>query len=113
MGWFDERPKRGSGTAAGGPHSPPRGRPPRLPRNIWYWFVGALLINFAITRFMVPSADAPLLIPYTVFKEQVAAGNVAAIYAQGATVEGQFAMAVTYPPPDTERPGRGPERRTD
>ena len=98
MGWFDERPKRGSGTAAGGPNAPPRGRPPRLPRNIWYWFVGALLINFAMTRFMVPSADEPLLVPYTVFKEQVAAGNVAAIYAQGATVEGRFAEAVTYPP---------------
>ena len=108
MGWFDERPKRGSGTPAGGPNAPARGRPPRLPRNIWYWFVGALLINFAITRFMVPSPDAALLIPYTVFKEQVAAGNVAAIYAQGATVEGQFAMAVTYPPPDTERPAAGP-----
>ena len=82
MGWFDERPKRGSGTSAGGPHLPARGRPPRLPRNIWYWFVGALLINFVITRFMVSSPDAPLLIPYTVFKEQVAAGNVAAIYAR-------------------------------
>ena len=59
---------------------------------------------------MVPPPDAPLPIPYTVFKEQVAAGNVAAIYAQGATVEGQFVEAVTYPPPRCRTACRRAER---
>jgi cell division protease FtsH len=90
----------------------PRRRPPGLPRYIWWWFLGALLINFVITRFMVPPADAPLAIPYTVFKAQVESRNVAEIYAQGATVEGAFVMPLTYPPEDearsesADRPGR-------
>ncbi|HET7607209.1 MAG TPA: ATP-dependent zinc metalloprotease FtsH, partial [Gammaproteobacteria bacterium] len=81
-------------------------------RYIWWWFLGALLINFVITRFMVPPADAPLAIPYTVFKAQVESRNVAEIYAQGATVEGAFVMPLTYPPEDearsesADRPGR-------
>ena len=44
--------------------------------------------------------------PYTVFKEQVAAGNVAEIYAQGATVEGQFVVAG-----DLSAAGYGPSLR--
>src|SRR5690606_4437581 len=44
-----------------------------------------------------------LRIPYTVFKEQVAAGNVAAIYSQGERIEGRFVQPVTYPPPETDR----------
>jgi cell division protease FtsH len=74
-----------------------------LPRYIWWWFLGALLVNFVVTRFMVPPADAPLPIPYTVFKTQVGAGNVAEIYAQGATVEGTFVEPVTYPPEGEQR----------
>ena len=70
-------------------------------------FYGALLINFVVTRYMVPPADAPLQIPCTVFKEQVAAHNVVEIYAQGATVEGTFSAPVTYPPEGEERPQAG------
>ncbi len=106
MGWLDDL-KRRSQAAPPGSAAPGRRRPPGLPRYIWWWFLGALLINFVVTRFVVPPADAPLQIPYTVFKEQVAAHNVAEIYAQGATVEGAFVQAVTYPPEGTERPEAG------
>ena len=41
---------------------------------------------------IVPSEDAPLTVPYTVFKEQVAKGNVASIYAKGESIEGRFAV---------------------
>jgi cell division protease FtsH len=61
-----------------------------------------LLVNFIATRYMVPQADEPIVVPYTVFKAQVAAGNVAEIYAQGANVEGRFKEPVTYPPEDAE-----------
>ncbi|HVJ28708.1 MAG TPA: ATP-dependent metallopeptidase FtsH/Yme1/Tma family protein, partial [Gammaproteobacteria bacterium] len=104
MGWWDEIKKRaGQGTVATAPASQPRRRRPSLPRYIWLWFVGALLINFIVTRYMVPQADEPIVVPYTVFKAQVAAGNVAQIYTQGANVEGRFVAAVTYPPEDAER----------
>jgi cell division protease FtsH len=90
LGWVDELKKRSQTPAAPTPSTrPPRGAP-GLPRYVWWWFLGALLINFLVTRFMVPQADEPIAVPYTVFKTQVAGGNVAEIYAQGANVEGRF-----------------------
>jgi cell division protease FtsH len=106
LGWFNDLQRRKQPAAPPEPHVPRR-RAPRLPRYIWWWFLGALLINFVVTRYMVPPADAPLQIPYTVFKEQVAAHNVVEIYAQGATVEGTFSAPVTYPPEGEERPQAG------
>jgi cell division protease FtsH len=102
----DIKKRAGQGTPASGPAQPPRRQRPSLPRYIWLWFVGALLINFIVTRYMVPQADEPIVVPYTVFKAQVAAGNVAQIYTQGANVEGRFVAPVTYPPEDAE-PQRG------
>ncbi|HEY3516037.1 MAG TPA: ATP-dependent metallopeptidase FtsH/Yme1/Tma family protein, partial [Gammaproteobacteria bacterium] len=117
MGWLDDIKKRaGQSAPAPGPAQQSRRQRPSLPRYIWLWFVGALLINFVVTRYMVPQADEPIVVPYTVFKAQVAAGNVAQIYTQGANVEGRFVEAVTYPPEDPEPQrdtgARGaPERR--
>jgi cell division protease FtsH len=47
-------------------------------------------------------------VPYTAFKEEVAKGNVRAIYSKGASVEGRFAAPVTWPPPGDKNtaPGR-------
>ena len=119
MGWLDDIKRRaGQGPASAEPTPPRRRRGPALPRYIWWWFLGALLVNFFATRFMVPSADEPIVVPYTVFKGQVAAGNVAEIYAQGANVEGRFIEPMTYPPADAGTPpagadrGRPPEPRT-
>ena len=42
------------------------------PRRSWGWFVVELLANFLVVRMLLPEADAPLQIPYTVVKEQVA-----------------------------------------
>jgi cell division protease FtsH len=101
VGWFDEIKRRpGQGAAAVGPAQQRRRKRPSLPRHIWLWFLVALLVNFVVTRYMVPPADEPIVVPYTVFKAQVAAGNVAEIYAQGANVEGRFLAPVTYPPED-------------
>jgi cell division protease FtsH len=66
---------------------------------MWLWFGIALLVNFFLARYFVPSADAPLTIPYTLFKEEVSKGNVKAIYSRGENLTGRFGTAVTYPPP--------------
>src|SRR6185503_6566130 len=107
VGWLDDIKRRaGQGSATAGPAPPRRKLRPTLPRYIWWWFVVALVVNFVATRYMVPAADEPLLVPYTVFKAQVAAGNVAEIYARGADVEGRFVAPVTYPSGHTApRPG--------
>jgi cell division protease FtsH len=109
LGWLDEVKRRSEASAAARSAASRAGRPPGrptpgLPRYIWWWFLGALLVNFVVTRYMVPPADEPIVVPYTVFKTQVAAGNVAEIYAQGANVEGRFVEPVTYPPEGEEPP---------
>ena len=53
------------------------------PGRTWLWFLGILLANYLLMRFFVPSPDAPVTVPYTLFKEQVGKGNVEAIHSQG------------------------------
>jgi cell division protease FtsH len=64
---------------------------------MWLIFLAVLLVNFAVTRFFAPGEETPIAVPYTVFKQEVAKSNVAAIYSRGADVEGRFAKPVTYP----------------
>src|SRR5690606_2076990 len=77
-------------------------RTPTMPRNAWLWFALILVLNFAVFQLLFPAADAGITIPYTVFREQVVAGNVAAIYNQGQSIEGRFREPVTYPEPRAE-----------
>jgi cell division protease FtsH len=68
------------------------------PRKVWLWFLLALLANFLLVRLMAPGPEAPLTVPYTLFKEEIGKGNVQAIYSQGDTITGRFKTPVTYPP---------------
>ncbi|HEX6993949.1 MAG TPA: ATP-dependent metallopeptidase FtsH/Yme1/Tma family protein, partial [Gammaproteobacteria bacterium] len=76
------------------------------PANTWIWFLLLLLLNFLLFRTFFAGGDAALTIPYTVFKEQVVAGNVAEIYNQGQRIEGRFIEPVTYPPAETAEASR-------
>ena len=69
------------------------------PRRMWLWFAAALAINFVVARLLLPGPEAPLLIPYTLFKDEVSRRNVQAIFSRGDTLTGRFAAPVTYPPP--------------
>jgi cell division protease FtsH len=111
VSWLNDIKKRAGPSHAPGESAPPRRGGPALPRYIWWWFLGALVINFIATRFMVSPADEPIVVPYTVFKAQVAADNVAEIYAQGANVEGRFVEPVTYPAEDSRPQPAGGDRR--
>ncbi len=64
-----------------------------------------LLFNYLLVRSLFPGGDAPISVPYTVFKDEVAKGNVAAIYSQGTSIEGRFESAVTWPA--QEQAGKG------
>jgi cell division protease FtsH len=84
--------KSGPGASKGtGPAAMP-------PRRTWLWFVLILLVNFLLVRFLMPGAEAPVIVPYTLFKDEVGKGNVQAIHSQGATITGRFKAPVTYPP---------------
>jgi cell division protease FtsH len=67
------------------------------PRRTWLTFLVILVVNFLLVRFLFPSDDAPVKVPYTLFKEEVTKGNVARIYSRGEGITGRFENAVTYP----------------
>ena len=91
----------------GGPKPPGQTNLP--PRKAWLLFAIILFGNYLLMRVFFPSADAPVTVPYTAFKQEVAKGNVKSIYSQGANIEGRFAAPVTWPPPTAKdaapRPG--------
>jgi cell division protease FtsH len=72
------------------------------PWRSWLWFAVILIVNYLIMRSLFPSAEEPVKVPYTLFKEQVAADNVQAIYSRGEGIMGRFNKPVTYPPPKKE-----------
>ena len=80
----------------GKPNTPGQGNLP--PRRAWLLFLIVLFGNYLVMRVFFPDADAPVTVPYTVFKEEAAKGNVKSIYSQGASIEGRFAAPVTWPP---------------
>ena len=81
------------------------------PTRTWLIFVLILVFNFFLMRSLFPDPAAPQSIPYTLFKSEVAKGNVEAIYTRGETISGKFESSVRYiPQPADNKPQ---ERPTD
>jgi cell division protease FtsH len=70
------------------------------PGRTWLWFFLVILANYLLVRLLLPTPEAPVTVPYTLFKAEVGKGNVAAIYSQGESITGRFKEPVTYPPAD-------------
>jgi cell division protease FtsH len=70
------------------------------PRSAWLTFLAILGVNYLLMRLMFPAPDEAITVPYTVFKQQAASGNVEAIYSKGESIEGRFREPVTWPPPE-------------
>jgi cell division protease FtsH len=68
------------------------------PRRSWLWFAVILFVNFLLARFLMPGPEGPVIVPYTLFKQEVGKSNVQAIHSQGETLTGRFKTPVTYPP---------------
>jgi cell division protease FtsH len=107
MNWTGQQTRRNSDTAPAGrfqpadtrPGAPKDSRQAKMPPGrTWLWLLGILLANYLLMRFFLPSPDAPVTVPYTLFKEEVAKRNVEAIHSQGETITGRFKAPVTYPP---------------
>ena len=107
MGLTDQQTRNKSDSAPAGRGQPAKSRPGGAkgsalakmpPSKTWLWFVGVLLANYLLVRFLMPSPEAPVTVPYTLFKEEVGKRNVEAIYSQGESITGRFAAPVTYPP---------------
>jgi cell division protease FtsH len=89
------------GPAPGKPNEPNTGSPRSSmpPSRTWTFFLVALAINFLLVRFVLPRADAPVTVPYTLFKQEVTKRNVREIYSRGESITGHFTAPVTYPTP--------------
>jgi cell division protease FtsH len=87
--------------------APPAKRGSLPPRQTWPWFVLVLVINYVLVSQFFPHANEPITIPYTVFRDQVAAGNVTAIYSRGTAIEGRFKSEVTWPTPQQMKQAGG------
>ncbi len=87
--------------------------PSRIPpRTTWIVFLVILLLNFWLVRLLLPGSEEPVTVPYTLFKQEVAKGNVKIIFSRGETVMGRFRAPVSYSPEGqqaavsgTSRPG--------
>src|SRR5215203_3425503 len=94
------RPTR-SGPATGAPNDSTRNAPRSAmpPSRTWTFFLVALAINFLLVRYVFPRSDAPVKVPYTLFKQEVTKRNVREIYSRGESITGHFTAPVTYPTP--------------
>ncbi|HLU26171.1 MAG TPA: ATP-dependent zinc metalloprotease FtsH [Longimicrobiales bacterium] len=96
---------------AGGAGKPPQ--PQISPRRILLAFLILLAGNFLLVRLFVPSPGKPVKVPYTLFKEQVEAGNVERIYSRGERLTGRFRTPVLYPPQQDSAPSAPQRSVTD
>jgi cell division protease FtsH len=74
--------------------------PSWLPRASWPWILLLVFlgVNWLVAPLLAPEQSERITIPYTVFKEQVQAGNVAEITTRGEAIQGTLKQPITYPP---------------
>jgi len=66
-------------------------------------FLVIMIANYAVTQLLVQEPSS-ITIPYTFFKRQVDAGNVADVTSVGDSIQGRFKTQVTYSPQKSEAP---------
>lgn len=86
----------------------------RTPR-FWIVLLVLLAINWLLVPLFFPEPRDRVVIPYTFFKQQVAAGNISEITSRGEDIQGQFKQATAdpNPPADQAAPeGQAPQTYT-
>jgi cell division protease FtsH len=107
MNWLTRQAERWRDAGKPADTKPTKGdTPAKVPQRAWWTFLALLLANYLVMRLLFPDPDAPVTVPYTVFKEQVAKRNVKSIYSQGVSIEGRFVSPITWPLPGTEAAAR-------
>jgi cell division protease FtsH len=68
------------------------------PRPWWISFLVLLILNWLFVQFFLPDQPQQRIeVPYTVFRQQIAAGNISEITGRGEIIQGIFKQPVTYP----------------
>jgi cell division protease FtsH len=87
----------------------------RSPR-FWVTLLILLAINWLLAPLLFPEAQNRITVPYTFFKQQVAAGNVAEITSHGEDIQGQFKRPIADPNSQATTPtapaGQAPQTYT-
>ena len=78
--------------------------PPQRP-SIWALLFLLLVLDWILVLAFQPSSATRVTVPYTYFTQQIQAGNVATVTAQGSAIQGTFRHAVTYPVQNGTTPG--------
>ena len=89
-------------------------RPTMPPGWTWLIFLILLGLNYLLVSLLFPAPAGPASISYTLFRSELARGNVEAIHTRGETVEGRFRTPVTWsPPPAAEQPAPAAQAVTE
>ncbi|HEY3230618.1 MAG TPA: ATP-dependent zinc metalloprotease FtsH, partial [Roseiflexaceae bacterium] len=76
----------------------------RTPR-FWVTLLVLLAINWLLVPLLLPEPQDRVTVPYTFFKQQVAAGNVSEITSRGDDIQGEFKQPVADPNAPAATPG--------
>ncbi len=77
------------------------------PQPWWLIFLAVVVGHYVLMRVFFPQPEA-VTIPYTMFKEQIVAGNVERVTSAGDAISGTFKKEVTYPLPKGDAPSATP-----
>jgi cell division protease FtsH len=89
----------------GGKPTPPTRRDLMKPRPWWISFIVVLVLNYVLVQFFFPERPQQRIdVPYTYFKQQVAAGNVSEVTSRADVIQGTFKEARSYPPDQSNAP---------
>jgi cell division protease FtsH len=94
-------------TATSQPGPPPAQRGPLRSPVFWAILAVTLLLNWFLVPLLFPEPQDRMTVPYTFFKQQVAADNVSEITSRGENIQGSFKQPVENP---AAPPGAAPER---
>jgi cell division protease FtsH len=99
----DKTPERRPWKVEGERSRPDGGKPakgemprPAGSRRFWWFLLGLLALNIVLGQLLPSSADKRIDVPYTFFRQQVTAGNVAEVNARGDVIQGQFRAATKF-----------------
>src|SRR5260370_7721961 len=79
--------------------APPSKNPLMRPRPWWISFLLILIVNYLLVQFFLPERPNPRIdVPYTFFKQQVAAGNVLDVTSRGDLLHAPLKHPIPHPP---------------
>jgi len=64
---------------------------------IWLALLAMFAVNWIVAAQIAPAGHPRVTVPYSYFRTQAQAGNVAVVSSQSQTIEGSFRHTITYP----------------